>query len=143
MFDLKISSVACTIRLSNDLVVRSLACWVPMLKTVFLGNWPDENHQNFPSSGGSFRPDDDRVRVSDPFAAVLAPLFHEFVHDAICTVESDQTSWLFDYTFFLTRMEDELGMPDWKPCFYCGGRMEFPENSAVCRRCHEGELNLL
>jgi hypothetical protein len=139
MFDLKIDSWQCTFELPNNLVIRTVGCYDIADRIVYLGNWND--------GCPTLRPEDDSVRESNPEQAVLAVLDHEIVHDVLKIVDVNVN---FDRVFLELRedkeaghvTEDEFGMPDWKPCFYCGSKMESPLDSAVCRRCHEEEIGL-
>ncbi len=134
MFDLKISSVECTYFLRSGRVVRTIASYDIDDRMVWLGNWSDGD--------ATLRPKDDVLRETNPEVAVLSPLFHEITHDVLHVIDENGSVGLrgFDALFFQERLQDDLGLPDWKPCVYCGSKMEFPGTSDACRRCHEEEI---
>jgi|SRR6266487_3125012 len=132
MFDLKVSSWDCTYQIPTGRIIRTIASYDIEDRTIIFGNWN--------ASEPTLRPvEDDAIRQSNPEQAMLAPLFHEIVHDVLRVIGEESR---YDSLFYFEMLEDELGLPQWKPCVYCGSKMEYPDNSVVCRRCHEEEIGM-
>src|SRR5207245_3206500 len=108
MFDLKISSFECTYMLPSGRIIRTVASYDIDERTLLFGNW----------NGGdsTLRPKDDALRESNPEVAMLSPLYHEIVHDVLHLAEENSH---FDILFYEEKLQDDLGLPDWKPCGHC------------------------